>query len=1544
MNEPNNQFNWITQSPNFQKWLHQDGTSILHVYNSSAISLVTEHIFQTLDAKAGTEYRYNAPHQPLYFKFQKHDVRFNTIKAMATTLIALIANHYALGFNSPQLAYHYNQVEFSRSWSSEDAFFFFNHFRTTMLVDANIMLVLDGLDQCEEATHWALKELVEAAERSGTSFKVIVTSEDDGGLRTILEGHPAIDLREHVKELEGTREGNVDDEWNSPFLPVSSHFPSLRPVLENLLSEAGEDSCLRRLVLEWLAFTKPRSRKAFLEKIQRLSPLSPETLVKLILDNISVERQSWARKVLLWVLHSARSLSVGELAAALSMDDLTVLSEDLLLDEVAYLNLADDILEVFGPLLVANHGEIQFSHPSLRGFFSKEHTQLGSDLPWYSLGERDACQRQITDSCLHFLSDEKVQKKTIAFNNQHLITPQRPSMFNDRSIFFSYAVRFWPDHYKLGYGSVSPGIQPSTNVVCFLENEEAVRNWARAKWYISNPLIRTDRWTLSSSSIIASLGLDHMVPGMIEDSKSLPGCNRDLWLALTEAARHGETNTVRLLLPIASADEFALQDIMRAAVTANSQTLLSSLISHATSQFQHFQYPPVLLSHLASLGLEDQLLTTLHSEIRLDPPAPTPDMSPLHFATLRNHTGIIKILLSHGALLSPHGVKGRTAVHIAARFGCAPALKELVKAPNVDLEEVDEFGRSPLHWACWFGHHGAIHILLSAGASIESIEPPKPNGWPPIIKCAVRNFTKSARALLQAGVDVNVHFAKGTALSGAAESGHLEMCCWLLDNGADPNSANPSRSMVSYAVDSKKLEIVTLLLERGAKIEADNSETDSSPLVLAAVSGLEEIAKLLLEKGADIDHPESTLATPLYLASSSGHLNMVRCLIEAGADLKKVTKLGWSPLHASYDRPEILRHLLAKGADINLESSDGTPLYLAVYNNSVDGVKALLEHNPKLEIKVHSEGFADDSFTPLMAAAWLGHTQIVRLLLEAGADINARTSSNETPLHIAMHKEKTMKVLLEYNSNIDLTDDSQNTPLNLLVKDTPISTISLLVNRGANLEIPNKFGCTPLSTAVLRNNVPAIKYLMSKKAALNILTGIFPGPLHIACQTRDLDVVKLLVEGGADVGLVQSQMGGSPLLSACYRSAEGSDDDNEGDESEKTEKHKIIRYLIEKARADVNTTGGFMGTPLNAACFRATPSIIKLLLANSAKVSQADSTGRLPLHFASLRTLSHIRPLLDAGADTCIKDKLGRVAFHVAVASGRVDVVEHFLNLPGSKAEDLINKRDADDWTPLMWAVRSCKAWNRAKVDQAGVVKLLLGTGADPWATGQGLEHEWTAVKLARYCDATDETINLLIEAMKERKKGARKWASRAGASRKARSTGWYCDACLMDICGVVYTCHTCPNFGYCFKCFRSKNTIHPDHDFLEEGTEFEENEDVGLVVSEVGEGGEVEPEKGGDDGGEENGGAGSEVDMEADGNETVATFSDDDNFSLGDTDEDVEDEGKGEGEAAGEVDKEEVNSSQGVEGEKEVDEERKNSLIKEGGSAGGNNSRTLRR
>jgi hypothetical protein len=159
----------------------------------------------------------------------------------------------------------------------------------------------------------------------------------------------------------------------------------------------------------------------------------------------------------------------------------------------------------------------------------------------------------------------------------------------------------------------------------------------------------------------------------------------------------------------------------------------------------------------------------------------------------------------------------------------------------------------------------------------------------------------------------------------------------------------------------------------------------------------------------------------------------------------------------------------------------------------------------------------------------------------------------------------------------------------------------------------------------------------------------------------------------------------------------------------------------------------------------------------------------------------------------------------------------------------------------------------------------------------------------------------------------------RTSASRKATPTSWYCDACLMDACGIVYICQTCPDFGFCFKCFRSKNTIHPDHDFLEEGTEFKESEDGGEVASEGGDGGEVEPERGGDAGGEENGSAASEVGREADGNETVATFSDDDNLSLGDTDEDVEDEGKGEGEAAGEVEKKEVDANQKVEGEKEA-------------------------
>ncbi|KAL2220464.1 ankyrin repeat-containing domain protein [Thermoascus aurantiacus ATCC 26904] len=180
-----------------------------------------------------------------------------------------------------------------------------------------------------------------------------------------------------------------------------------------------------------------------------------------------------------------------------------------------------------------------------------------------------------------------------------------------------------------------------------------------------------------------------------------------------------------------------------------------------------------------------------------------------------------------------------------------------------------------------------------------------------------------------------------------------------------------------------------------------------------------------------------------------------------------------------------MRILLDHGANINSLARNMTALYLAARDNFIEVVKTLLSYQPDLEIECDDTGY-----TALDVAVVEGDTEVVRLLLEAGADVNHKARFDTFPLQRA--KEDTMKALLEYNPIMDLQDGYGDTALHKPSRDTstPISIIKLLINGGANPEIRNKLGETALFTAVGNSNIEAVEYLISKRAERNISADI----------------------------------------------------------------------------------------------------------------------------------------------------------------------------------------------------------------------------------------------------------------------------------------------------------------------------------------------------------------------------------------------------------------------------------------------------------------------
>jgi ankyrin repeat protein len=258
-----------------------------------------------------------------------------------------------------------------------------------------------------------------------------------------------------------------------------------------------------------------------------------------------------------------------------------------------------------------------------------------------------------------------------------------------------------------------------------------------------------------------------------------------------------------------------------------------------------------------------------------------------------------------------------------------------------------------------------------------------------------------------------------------------------------------------------------------------------TPLHYAALCGLDTVVNFLLVKRSHdvnvmgFDHN----STPLHLASGRGHVDVARILLEHGADATHHDELGLTPLHraSQHGHLEVVRLLLEHGTDVNArDHSNWTPLHGASQDGHLDMVQVLLGHGANAHALDHG------GWTPLLYPAHNGHLAVVLLLLKYGVDANARDNSNWTPLHSASqhgHLE-VAQALLEHGADANFRDDSDQTPLHLASRAGYLELVRLLVERGAaaSIYVRNNKNRTPFQEALAKGNHDVLQLFLGHGA------------------------------------------------------------------------------------------------------------------------------------------------------------------------------------------------------------------------------------------------------------------------------------------------------------------------------------------------------------------------------------------------------------------------------------------------------------------------------
>ena len=435
-------------------------------------------------------------------------------------------------------------------------------------------------------------------------------------------------------------------------------------------------------------------------------------------------------------------------------------------------------------------------------------------------------------------------------------------------------------------------------------------------------------------------------------------------------------------------------------------------------------------------------------------------VSPLHVACLNGSPRVIEALLKAGAPAGTSSPAGETGLMTCARTGNVATLKALVDA-GADVNATESWrGQTALMWAAAEGHTAAVEFLISRGADVHARSKEEgvtvgaagvrvagarvTGGLTPLLYAVRDGDLATAEVLLGAGASLKDTSADGTsALMLAILNAHYELAAFLLDRGADPNVPDARHGSALHAL-------------AWVRRQAPGIGMGSSPMFpripTGDIDGL-ALGKKLLAKGANpnarfkVEDPKysrgasgntfyyvtnppdfalsvSTLnwdgATPLWLAAKNADAPYMRLLAEHGADPQATNRVSVTPLMA------------AAGAGFMQGEHPGTEA------EALETTKVALELGNAIHAvaKYHDdEERADYRFsemTALHGAAQRGANSIVKLLVERGARLDAKTREGWTPFNIA--------------DGIQIGGTFKNSP------DTAALLRSLMTERGLKVE------------------------------------------------------------------------------------------------------------------------------------------------------------------------------------------------------------------------------------------------------------------------------------------------------------------------------------------------------------------------------------------------------------------------------------------------------------------------------------------------------------
>jgi ankyrin repeat protein len=451
-------------------------------------------------------------------------------------------------------------------------------------------------------------------------------------------------------------------------------------------------------------------------------------------------------------------------------------------------------------------------------------------------------------------------------------------------------------------------------------------------------------------------------------------------------------------------------------------------------------------------------------------------------AAERGDIETVHALLKHRVDVNAQSADGTPALHWIVRRQDVETARLLLKA-GADADLANRYGVRPLHLAIGNADLGMVRLLLSAHADPGSADATGENCL--IMAARVGNLDV-VNALLDkhAAVDAFDPEYHETPLMVAARAGHEDVARLLIRHGAKVDAQTRTGETPKFRLPSSNSGSKGAGIVRGGwpeRGERDPTPGAKTPLLYAAREGHEEVAKLLLDSGANIEKDDADGVTPLLMAILNGHVSLAQTLIARGANVKVYDWYGETPLWAAVD----LRNLDVPGPtrDNGVDREAAFALIHTLLEKGADPNARTKEYPPQRRwiTRLGSLSWVDfTGQTPFLRAALAGDVQVMRLLLEYHADPNIETFNGTTPLMAAAGVNWTVsqaydegperlleavKLAQSLGNDVNATNDMGLQAIHGAANRGSDDIIRFLVEKGARLDVADKQGRTPMTWA-----------------------------------------------------------------------------------------------------------------------------------------------------------------------------------------------------------------------------------------------------------------------------------------------------------------------------------------------------------------------------------------------------------------------------------------------------------------------------------------------